>query len=108
MVIPQDQPVPTVDLVVHQDEMRGWNLEVKVNNFRFAPDKVNQESNYSEGHAHLYINGEKITRIYSNWFYISSLEPGRNEIKVVLNANGHESFVYQGNMIEDTEIIEVN
>ena len=28
--IPAGQPVPTVNLVIHPDAMKGWNLEVKV------------------------------------------------------------------------------
>jgi hypothetical protein len=106
--IPEGQPIPELDLVVHEDEVKGWNLELKVANFQFAPEKINQNSDPSEGHAHLYINGKKVTRIYSNWYYLPELESGRNEIRVELNANGHESLIYQGQRVEDTEIIEVN
>ena len=49
--IPEAQPVPNVDLIVHKDSKAGWNLEVKVDNFRLAPENVNQEGDYSEGHA---------------------------------------------------------
>lgn len=106
--ITEGQPIPTVDLIVHEDPVKGWNLEVKVTNFRFAPENLTQASTPTEGHAHLYINGEKITRLYGNWYYLGELKPGQNEITVNLNANGHESLMYNGQMIEDTEIIEVN
>jgi hypothetical protein len=105
--IPQGQPVPQIDLVVHSDSMQGWNLEVKVSNFEFTPSQVNQADQLDEGHAHLYVNGEKVTRIYGNWFYIKNLEPGENQIKVTLNTNGHKALYYQGQPIEDTEIIRV-
>ena len=105
--IPSGQPIPSVDLVVRPDAMKGWNLELRVSNFRFAPEKVNQESNYREGHAHLYINGEKITRLYGPWYYLSNLEPGQHEITVTLNANGHEEFLSQGEAIADTVTIDV-
>ena len=122
LVIPENAPVPTVDLIVHPDSHgsspengnrdasaqgadNGWNLEIQVTNFRFAPENVNQESNYEEGHAHLYINGEKITRLYGNWYYLKELPSQRNEVKVSLNANGHEILTYQGKPIEDLEII---
>ena len=101
------QPVPSVKLIVHPDAMRGWNLEVKVSNFRFAPEKVNQDTTPSEGHAHLYVNGKKLTRLYGSWYYLSSLEPGSNKITVTLNTNGHEDLVYQGKAIEDTQVIQV-
>lgn len=107
MEIPADKPVPEVDLIVHQDTMKGWNLEIKVNNFKFAPETVNQNSNPNEGHAHLYINDKKITRIYGNWYYLGNLEPGNNKITLRLNTNNHEDLVSHSKMIMDTEIIEV-
>ena len=105
--IPDNQPAPSVDLIIHQDSIKGWNLEIQVSNFRFAPENVNQASNYQEGHAHLYINGQKITRLYGSWYYLSELKSGHNEIKVALNANGHEALIYNGQIVEDIEIIEV-
>ena len=57
-----EKPVPEVDLLVYKDTMKGWNLELKITNFKFAPETVNQSSNINEGHAHLYINDKKITR----------------------------------------------
>ncbi|NEP58924.1 MAG: hypothetical protein F6K31_18200 [Symploca sp. SIO2G7] len=101
------QPVPAVDLIVHKDTMKGWNLEIKVSNFKFAPENANKEHISGEGHAHLYINNEKITRLYSNWFYLDNLEPGRYKITVTLNSNSHENFVYNDQIIADTEIIEI-
>ena len=103
----EGQPVPKVDLIIHSDAVQGWNLEIQVENFQFIQAKANQTSVPNEGHAHLYINGEKITRLYGNWYYLDNLAPGENEIKVSLNANGHESLVYQGQEIQDTEIISV-
>ena len=34
------------------------------------------------GHAHLYINGEKVARLYSPYFYIAELEEG-DQIRVI-------------------------
>ena len=107
ITITEGQSVPKVDLIVHPDAVKGWNLEVQVENFQFIPAKANQVSTANQGHAHLYINGEKITRLYGNWYYLENLAPGKNEIKVSLNANGHETLVYQSQGIEDLEIIDV-
>ncbi|NJM69366.1 MAG: hypothetical protein HC862_03560 [Scytonema sp. RU_4_4] len=107
MEISPGQPVPSVDLVVHQDTKKGWNLEVKVTNFRFAPESVNTTAKPGEGHAHLSVNGQKITRLYGNWYYLENLLPGKNRITVSLNTNTHEGFVSNGKLIQDTEIIEI-
>ncbi len=108
--IPQGQPVPTVKLVVHPDPMNGWNLELRVANFAFAPERVNTKDNRSnEGHAHLYINGQKVARLYGNWYHLpnSSLKSGLNKITVTLNTNGHDDLLYQGKVIQDTAMVEV-
>ncbi|MEO1431559.1 MAG: hypothetical protein AAFS12_14200 [Cyanobacteria bacterium J06632_19] len=108
MEVPQGQPVPTVDVVVVKDAKKGWNLEAKVTNFKFAPEKVNTAAQPGEGHAHLFINGKKITRLYSNWYYLENLEPGENQVKVTLNANNHADWSSNGKVIEDTEIVKVS
>lgn len=105
--IPAGQAVPSVDLTVHPDAIKGVNLEVKLTNFRFAPEKVNQESKLTEGHAHLYVDGKKLTRLYSSWYYLADLEPGQHKITVSLNTNNHEDLVHQDKMIEDTEMFSV-
>ncbi|NJK39390.1 MAG: hypothetical protein HC835_18165 [Oscillatoriales cyanobacterium RM2_1_1] len=107
MEIPDGQPIPQVDLVVHPDSIRGWNLEMRLTHFKLAPEHVNQEATLGEGHAHLYINGEKVTRIYGNWYYLSDLKPGRHQIRVGLTTNDHRDLVHQGQPIEDMEVIEV-
>ena len=108
MEVPQGQTIPSVDVVVRKDAKKGWNLEAKVTNFQFAPEKVNTSPNPGEGHAHLFINGKKITRLYSSWYYIENLEPGENKIKVTLNANNHADWASSGKVIEDTEIVNVS
>ena len=102
-----DQPIPSVDLIVHEDEVMGWNLELQVSNFQFAPESANQGSITNEGHAYLYINGENVSRLYGPWIHLDSLEPGENELKVTLNAHGHETLHYQGKEIADTEVVQV-
>ncbi|MBE9144556.1 hypothetical protein [Planktothrix mougeotii] len=108
VTIPPGQPIPTVDLIVHPDARQGWNLELKLTNFKLTPENVNQAiSSYQEGHAHLYINGKKVTRIYGNWYYLPELPPGRHQIRVGLTGNGHEMLMVHDQEIADTEMIEV-
>lgn len=99
--------VPTVDIGVSKDVVKGWNLETKVKNFRFAPENVNTKNNPGEGHAHIYLNGKKMARLYSSWFHLENLPPGRNKLTVGLKSNTHETLVHNSQKIEDTEVIEV-
>lgn len=107
MEIPSGQPIPSVDLIVHKEPMKGYNLQTKVSNFRFAPENISRAAKPGEGHAHLYINGKKITRLYGSWYYLENLQPGKNAIAVSLNANTHETLAHNGKMIQDLENIDV-
>lgn len=106
--IPAGEPVPTVDLMITPDPVGGWNLQVETTDFAFVPAQVNQKSTPNAGHAHLYINGEKITRLYSEWHYLPSLPPGDHEIVVSLNANGHEALTHNGEPIEAMTMLTVS
>jgi hypothetical protein len=83
---------PTLDFVIVEDEVGGWNLQIQTTNFRFAPENVNGANRDGEGHAHIYVNGEKIARVYGPWFHIGSLPEERNEVAVTLNANDHSGL----------------
>ena len=105
--IPAGQPVPTVNLVAHPDPVEGWNLEIQTTNFRFAPEQVNQANSPGVGHGHIYINGEKMSRIYGSWLHLPQLPSGRNEITVSLNANDHQALTHNGQKIESTVVVDV-
>ncbi len=105
--VPAGRPVPAVTVRVDEDSVRGWNLYVGTANFDFTPEDVGGESSALGGHAHLYINDEPGQRIYSTWTHLPELPPGTNEIRVTLNANGHESLTTQGTPIEDSVTVDV-
>lgn len=105
--VPAGTAVPAVTVRVEEDTVRGWNLYVGTANFSFEPTKVNGESRPTEGHAHLYINDESMQRIYGTWTHLPTLPGGTNEVRVTLNANGHETLTTQGTPIEDSITVEV-
>ena len=100
--------IPNVDLVVHKDRISGWNVQIVTENFRFAPEQAGSEAVVGEGHAHLYVNGNKNARVYGPWFHIAKLAPGDHTIRVTLNANSHQDYVFKGKIIEDMETVVVS
>lgn len=100
LVIPEGQPVPIAFLDVVPDPVSGWNVRVQTENWAFAPEQINSTSLTTEGHAHLYLDGKKLTRLYSEWFYISSLPSGEHTLTVGLNTNKHEVLMHNGEPIE--------
>jgi len=98
---------PTVKLTVHKDPKAGWNLQVRVENFRFAPEHASTAHVVGEGHAHLFLDGKKITRLYGEWYHVPALKPGVHKITVTLNANSHEDLTVKGKVISDTKEVHV-
>jgi hypothetical protein len=97
----------SLTLTVHKDPKAGWNLQVQVENFRFAPEHASTPHVPGEGHAHLFIDGKKITRLYGEWYHIPNLTPGTHKITVTLNANSHEDLMVKGKVVSDTQEIRV-
>ncbi len=90
---------PTVELMVEEDAKSGWNVHIMTTNFTFTPENVNGENVDGEGHAHLYVDGEKITRLYGNYFYYDGEFEGTETFRVTLNTNDHSDYAVDGEVI---------
>lgn len=98
-----NEPKPEIaSIELNKDAKAGWNLYINTNNFEFTPQNVNQNNVPGQGHAHLYIDGQKITRLYSNYYYISGYEEGIHDVEVTLNANNHEEYFVDGIKVSKT------
>jgi len=99
--------VPGLNIVAKPDSSSGWNIHVLVTNFRFAPENAGKKHVSGQGHAHLYVDGEKVARLYGPWFHLAPLSPGKHSLAVTLNANSHEEYSFKGTPIsKQIEIVE--
>lgn len=89
---------PKVMIHASRDPNGGWNLHLMTENFIFTPENAGKEDVLGEGHAHLYVNGKKIGRIYSNWFHVA-LPKGTSKVKVTLNSNTHKDYFIHGKQV---------
>lgn len=104
--VENETKIPQIEwLKIVKDQKKGWNLSIHVSRFKFTPNHVNQKHKTGEGHAHLYVNGIKIARMYSPYYHISNLPLIDNEISVVLNSNAHEILKNQNIIISKTILI---
>lgn len=103
--VTQVSPRPEVSLQVTKDSRKGWNIRVQPKNFSFAPQNVGGEQLATEGHVHLYVDGQKVARMYSEWFHIPPLPPGSHTVRATLNANDHSDLVIDGQVIEAKQTI---
>jgi len=103
-----DSTPSSVKLTVHKDPKAGWNLQMQVENFRLAPEHASTTYVPREGHAHLYIDSKKVTRLYGEWYHIPVLPPGVHKITVTLNANSHEDLAVKGKVVSATQEVRVS
>lgn len=100
--VPENEPAPSLTLRVMEDPVAGWNLQLVTENFTFAPFHAGINHIPGEGHAHLYINDQKITRILCTWHHIPELAQNNNTIRVVLSTNDHNYYSVNNRIVEDT------
>ncbi len=98
--------VPSVEIEVVRDADMGWNIYLDVENFGFTPENVNGAHVPNEGHAHLYLDGVKLTRLYGTAYHLASVPEGKHIISVSLNANDHSELVLEGVPIAASKTIE--
>ena len=101
-------PPPTVEIAVTEDPKAGWNLQIELDNYRLAPENASTEPIEGEGHMHLYIDGEKIGRLYGKWWHIAALTEGDHEVVVELSANNHSPYTLDGEPIIASTTVSVS
>lgn len=101
--VSEESPIPAVSITAEEDIKDGYNVHIVTENFIFAPEHVNDEPIEGEGRAHVFVNGEKVARVYGEWFHLGAthFKRGENEIRVTLNANDHSEWIVDGERLED-------
>ncbi len=102
-----DATAPTIDVVLVDDPAGGWNLRLETTNFRFAPENVSTDHVDGEGHAHLYIDGERHGRIYGEWYQVPGLTEGEHTLRVELSTNDHRTYAVDGEPVDDSVTVTV-
>ena len=90
-----DRP-PTVSIEAVADSVSGYNLRIDTTNFRFSPADAGGAHVDGAGHAHLYVDGAMVARLYGNWFHLPDPGPGAHDVRVTLNANDHRDYALDG------------
>jgi hypothetical protein len=102
-----NQNVPTLEVEIVEG-IKGYAVHAKTTNFTFTPQNADLAHVDNEGHAHIYLDGVKISRMYGPWFYLAEItQKGDHTIRVELSTNDHKTYAHDGKMIDDTVTIEV-
>lgn len=102
---------PKVSLKVKKDPTGGFNVQVLTSNFVWRPEMASREHVVGEGHAHVYLDGRKIMRIYNEWFHLNtyqfSTRPADQLLRIEVVGNDHAPYTIQGIPIGLEQIIDV-
>lgn len=98
---------PSISIEALPDAKDGYNIHIITEHYLFTPEAANTDPVQGTGHAHIYVNGEKVARVYGEWFHLESkyLKNGENLIEVTLNANDHSEWMENGEHIADTVVV---
>jgi uncharacterized membrane protein YphA (DoxX/SURF4 family) len=98
-IMTSDNLIPTVVIHSKKDFMGGWDLHFITTNFNFTPENAGGKDVPNTGHGHLYVDGKKVARVYSNWFHLD-LPKGHHQVKFGLTTNSHKDYYYSDHAIE--------
>lgn len=107
--VSQESAPQISNLAVTPDAKSGWNISFDTANFVFSPENVSSAHVDGQGHAHLYIDGEKITRLYSANYYLADIgDVGEHNVVVVLNTNDHRDYAVDGASVSALSTVSVS
>mgnify|MGYP002007601705 CR=1 FL=1 len=98
---------PQMAIEVVKDPKSGYNALITIDGMTLSAENVNGDHVDGEGHLHLYVNGQKVGRLYGNATHIPVLPVGEVEITVGAFANDHRAYVIDGEPIEVSNSIMV-
>jgi hypothetical protein len=91
---------PQMAIEVVEDPKSGYNALITIDGMTLSAENINGDHVDGEGHLHLYVNGQKVGRLYGGATHIPVLPVGEVEITVGAFSNGHRAYVIDGEPIE--------
>lgn len=104
--LPECEGNPSVVVTATPDAVSGINIHLEIDQFYLAPLNVSTAHQAGEGHAHVYLDGVKLGRVYTEWIHISA-EPGNHTVQITLNSNDHSDLSINGVQVEHTVAVTV-
>ncbi|MGI9623886.1 MAG: hypothetical protein ACR2PK_13695 [Acidimicrobiales bacterium] len=90
---------PVVSVEVFEDPKKGWNIQAIVESFEITPENASTAHVDGEGHLHLLVDGQRVTRLYGEWWHLAELTEGDHVITVEVATNDHRLYALEGEPI---------
>jgi hypothetical protein len=102
-----DGDAPSLDFDIEPDDHGGWNIRINADGFEFTPEEVSGDAVGGQGHAHVYVDDTKFSRIYSEYFYLpaSAVPEGEHTVMITLNADDHSVWANGGEPVAATAAV---
>ena len=102
---------PQTTLEIQKDPTGGFNVHVKTTNFVWRPEMASMQHIPGEGHAHVYLDGRKIMRIYNEWFHLNTFQfsrkPGEQLLSIEFVGNDHAPYTIKGLPVGAQQLVDV-
>ena len=105
------EAAPQATLDIQKDPTGGFNVHVVTTNFVWRPEMASMQHIPGEGHAHVYLDGRKIMRIYNEWFHLNtfqfSTKPGEQLLSIEFVGNDHAPYTIKGLPVGAQQLVDV-
>ena len=105
------ETAPRATLDIQKDPTGGFNVQVITSKFVWRPEMASMQHVPGEGHAHVYLDGRKIMRIYNEWFHLNtyqfSTRSGEQLLSIEFVGNDHSPYTIQGVPVGAEQIVDV-
>jgi len=105
------EAAPQATLEIQKDPTGGFNVQVKTTNFLWRPEMASMQHVPGEGHAHVYLDGRKIMRIYNEWFHLNtyqfSTRSGEQLLSIEFVGNDHAPYTIEGLPVGVEQVVDV-
>ena len=105
------EAAPKATLEIQKDPTGGFNVHVVTTNFLWRPEMASMQYEPGEGHAHVYLDGRKIMRIYNEWFHLNtyqfSTKPGEQLLSIEFVGNDHAPYTIKGLPVGAQQLVDV-
>ena len=92
-------PIPGLAIDITETSVPGtFALAVALENFTITPENIDADPIDNEGHLHLYLDGERVTR-FTDLEIEVDVPDGEHLVEVELSANNHSAYSLDGEPI---------
>ncbi|WP_439812480.1 hypothetical protein [Streptomyces sp. P9-2] len=105
-----EEGAPQVTVEVAPDAEGGWDVRLRVRDFRFSPDGTGRRAEAGRGVAHLEVNGRRVAVLRTPEYHLAAgaFPRGTHQVTARLYADDGSVWAVDGEPVESTADITVS